>query len=152
MAIVRWEPFRDLVTLQDRMNRLFDDAFHGGGRTATEEDWAMGAWAPAVDIYEQDGSIVLKAELPGVNPKDVDVRVENNILTLRGERKFEGEVKKESYHRVERAYGTFTRSFTLPNVVDTEKIKAEYKDGLLRMTLPKKEEARPKQISISVTQ
>ena len=152
MAIVRWEPFRDLVSLQDRMNRLFDDAFRGGGRTAADEDWTLGAWAPAVDIYEQDGNIVLKAELPGVNPKDVDVRVENNILTLRGERKFEGDVKKESYHRVERAYGAFTRSFTLPNVVDTAKIKAEYKDGLLRMTLPTKEEAKPKQISISVTQ
>ncbi len=150
MAIVRWEPFRDLVSLQERMNRLFDESFRGIGRTSGEEDWVGGAWAPAVDIYEQDGNIVLKAELPGVDPKDVDVRVENNILTLHGERKLDNEVKRENYHRVERAYGTFTRSFTLPNVVDTEKIKAEYKDGLLRMTLPKKDEARPKQISINV--
>jgi HSP20 family protein len=132
------------------MNRLFDESFRGINRTSGEEDWVGGAWAPAVDIYEQNGNIVLKAELPGIDPKDVDVKVENNILTLRGERKLDNEVKRENYHRVERAYGTFTRSFTLPNVVDTEKIKAEYKDGLLRMTLPKKDEARPKQISINV--
>lgn len=150
MAIVRFEPFRDLVTIQDRMNRLFDEAFRGTPRTP-EEDWALGgSWAPAVDIFEQEGSIVLKAELPGVDPKDVDIRVENNTLTLRGERRFDNEVKRESYHRVERSYGTFARSFSLPSVVDVEKIKAECKDGVLRVTLPKKEEAKPKQISISV--
>jgi HSP20 family protein len=151
MAIIRWEPFRDLVSLQGRMNRLFDESYRGVGRAGAEEDWAQGAWSPAVDIYEKDGNIVLKAELPGIEPKDVDVRVENNILTLKGERRFEEEVQKESYQRVERAYGAFTRSFTLPTVVDTEKIKAEFKDGVLRMTLPKKEEAKPKQISINVT-
>jgi HSP20 family protein len=152
MAIVRWEPFRDLVGIQDRMNRIFDDAFRGVPRSGAEEDWALGGtWAPAVDIFETNGNIVLKAELPGVDPKDVDVRVENNVLTLRGERKFESEVKREQYHRVERAYGSFSRSFTLPNVVDTEHIKAEYKDGVLRVTLPQKEEAKPKQISIAVT-
>jgi HSP20 family protein len=151
MAIVRWEPFRDLVSLQERMNRLFDESFRGVARGSGEEDWVSGAWAPAVDIYEQDGNIVLKAELPGIDPKDVDVRVENNILTLRGERKLDNEVKRESYHRVERSYGTFTRSFTLPNMIDTEKIKAEYKDGVLRMILPKKDEAKPKQIAINVT-
>ncbi len=151
MAIVRWEPFRDMVGLQERMNRIFDEAFRGAGRTATDDDWSLGgSWAPAVDIYEQEGNIVLKAELPGVDPKDVDVRVENNVLTLRGERKFDNEVKRESYHRIERSYGTFTRSFTLPNMIDTDKIKAEYKEGVLRMSLPQKEEARPKQISISV--
>jgi HSP20 family protein len=151
MAIVRWEPFRDLVTMQDRMNRIFDDAFRGVNRGGSEEDWALGgAWAPAVDIYEQDGNLVLKAELPGIDSKDVDVRVENNVLTLRGERKFEYDVKRENYHRVERAYGTFSRSFTLPNVVNTEKIKAEFNDGVLRVTLPQREEAKPKQISISV--
>jgi HSP20 family protein len=152
MAIVRWEPFRDLVSIQERMNRLFDEAFRGVARTGADEDWALGgAWAPAVDIYEQNGNIVLKAELPGVDPKDVEVRLENNVLTLSGERRFDNEVKRESYHRIERAYGSFTRSFTLPSVVDQEKIKAEYKDGVLRVTLPKKEEARPKQISISVS-
>ena len=151
MAIVRWEPFRDLVTVQDRMNRIFDEAFRGIPRGAAEEDWALGgAWAPAVDIYEHDGNLVLKAELPGIDAKDVDVRVENNVLTLRGERKFDSEVKREEYHRVERAYGTFSRSFTLPNVVDTDKIKAEFKEGVLRVTLPQREEAKPKQISIAV--
>jgi HSP20 family protein len=151
MAIVRWEPFRDLVTVQDRMNRIFDEAFRGITRGA-EDDWALGGnWAPAVDIYEHEGNLVLKAELPGIDPKDVDVRVENNVLTLRGERKFESEVKREKYHRVERAYGSFSRSFTLPSVVDTDKIKAEYKDGVLRVTLPTREEAKPKQISIAVS-
>src|SRR4029453_508729 len=96
MAIVRWEPFRDLLSLQERMNRLFDESFRG--TRGSDEDWALGgSWAPAVDIYEQDGNIVLKAELPGVDPKDVDVRVENNLLTLRGERKFDNEVKRDSY-------------------------------------------------------
>lgn len=152
MAIVRWEPFRDLVSIQDRMNRIFDDAFRGTGRQgAGEEDWALGgSWAPPVDIYEHDGTLVLKAELPGIEPKDVDVRVENNVLTLRGERKFDQEVKRESCHRVERAYGTFTRSFTLPSVVDTQGIKAEFKDGVLRVTMPKREDAKPKQIQIQI--
>ena len=148
MAMVRWEPVRDLLTLQERMNRMFDNSYRAG---AQDEDWALGgSWAPAVDIYEKDGNIVLKAELPGVDPKDVDVRVENNLLTLRGERKFDNEVKRDSYHRVERAYGAFSRSFTLPNVVDTGNIKAEYKDGVLHMTLPKREEAKPRQIQINV--
>lgn len=147
MAMVRWEPVRDLLTLQDRMNRMFDGGYRGGN----EEDWALGgSWAPAVDIYEKDGNIVLKAELPGVDPKDVDVRVENNLLTLRGERKFDNEVKRDNYHRVERSYGAFSRSFTLPNVVDTGNIKAEYRDGVLHMTLPKREEAKPRQIQINV--
>ena len=146
MAMVRWEPVRDLLTLQERMNRMLDSSYRG-----TDEDWALGgSWAPAVDIYEKDGNIVLKAELPGVDPKDVDVRVENNLLTLRGERKFDTEVKRDSYHRVERSYGSFSRSFTLPSVVDTQNIKAEYRDGVLHMTLPKREEAKPRQIQINV--
>jgi HSP20 family protein len=147
MAVVRWEPVRDLLALQDRMNRLFHET-----RTRSDEDWALGgSWAPAVDIFEKDGNIVLKAELPGLDPKDVDIRVENNVLSLRGERKFENEVQQESYHRVERSYGTFSRSFTLPSVVDTGNIKAEYRDGVLRVTLPKREEAKPRQIQIDVT-
>jgi len=150
MAIVRFEPFRDLVTFQDRLNRIFEDAFRGS-RGASEEEWALGgSWAPSVDIYEQEGNLVLKAELPGIDPKDVDVRVENNVLTLSGERKLDTEVKRDGYHRVERSYGAFSRSFTLPNVVDTDKIKAEFKEGVLRLVLPKKEEAKPKQISISI--
>jgi len=149
MAIVRWEPFRDLVTLQDRMNRIFDETFRG--TRSGEDEWALGgSWAPPVDIYEQDGNLVLKAELPGIDPKDVDVRVENNVLTLRGERKFDNEVKRESYHRVERAYGSFSRAFTLPSVVDTASIKADFKDGVLHVTMAKREEAKPKQIQIQV--
>ncbi len=132
------------------MNRIFDEALRGQ-RGADEDDWALGgAWAPAVDIYEQGDNIVLKAEVPGIEAKDVDIRVENNVLTLRGERKFESELMREDCHRVEREYGTFSRSFTLPNVVDTDKIKADYKDGVLQVTLPQKEEAKPKQISIAV--
>jgi HSP20 family protein len=149
MAIVRWEPFRDLLTLQERMNRMFDESYRG---RQAGEDWALGgSWAPAVDIYETDGSIVLQAELPGLDPKDVDVRVENNVLTLRGQRKFDETVTKDNYHRVERSYGSFTRSFTLPSEVDTEKIQANYRDGVLRLTLPTREEAKPKQIAINVT-
>lgn len=148
MAMVRWEPFRDLISLQDRMNRMFDESYRTRGN---EEDWALGGtWAPAVDIFEREGQIVLKAELPGVDPKDVQIHVENNVLTLRGERKFDNEVKRESYHRVERSYGSFTRSFHLPNTVDVGNIKADYKDGVLNVALPKREEAKPKQITINV--
>jgi len=150
MQIVRWEPSRDLVSLQERMNRVFDESFRGSARP-NDDDWALGgSWAPAVDIYEKDGNIVLKAELPGIDAKSVDIHVENNVLTLRGERKFEEEVKKDNFHRVERAYGTFTRSFTLPTVVDTGKIKAAFKDGVLKLTLPKREESKPKQIQVEV--
>jgi HSP20 family protein len=152
MAIVRWEPFRDLLSLQERMNRLFDESYRGtGARPGNTDDWALGgSWAPAVDIYEQDGNIVMKAELPGVDPKAVDIRLENNTLTLRGERTLDKEVKQDSYHRVERSYGAFSRSFTLPTVVDQGSIKAEYKDGVLKLTLPKREEAKPRQIQINV--
>ena len=147
MAIVRFEPFRELVSLQDRLNRLFNESYRPQG----EDDWALGGtWAPAVDIYEHENNIVIKAELPGVDPKDVDIRLDNNVLTVQGERKLDNEVKKENYHRVERSYGAFTRSFTLPTTVDASGIKAEYKDGVLRVTLPKREEAKPKQIQISV--
>jgi len=153
MAIVRWEPFRDLFSLQDRMNRLFDESYRGTNRGANDADeWALGgSWAPAVDIYEQDGNIVMKAELPGVDPKSVDIRLENNTLTLQGERKLDKEVKQDSYHRVERSYGAFSRSFTLPSVVDQGSIKAESKDGVLKLTLPKREEAKPRQIQINVS-
>lgn len=149
MAIMRWEGFRDLLSLQDRMNHLFDESARGVNR-GREEEWATGAWAPAVDIYEQGGDLVLKAELPGVDPKDVDVRIENNVLTLKGERKVDNEVKRDSYHRVERAYGSFTRAFTLPTSVDTTKVKADFRDGVLRVVLPKREESKPKQVQIEV--
>ena len=151
MSIVRWEPFRDLVSLQDRMNRLFGETYRGATRTGDDDDWALGgSWAPAVDIYEKDGNIVLTAELAGVEAKDVDIRVENNVLTLKGERNFDKDLQKDNFHRVERAYGSFTRSFTLPNVVNNEKIKADFKDGVLKLTLPKREEAKPKQIQVQV--
>lgn len=147
MTIVRWQPFGDLLSLQERMNQLLDESFRG---QHTEDDWTPGgSWAPLVDIYEQEGDLFLQAELPGVDPKAVDVRVEDNVLTLRGERRAEAEVKRDRYHRMERSYGKFSRSFTLPSAINTEKIQAEYKDGVLRLTLPKKEEAKPKQITIS---
>lgn len=151
MALVRWQPFRDLVSLQERMNQMFEgSAARNFPRAGSEEDWVTGSWAPAVDIHEHEGNLVLKAEIPGVDPKKVDIRLENNILTLSGERIFEGDVKRDNYHRVERSYGAFSRAFTLPSVVDQERIAAEYKDGILTLTLPKKEEAKPKQIAISV--
>jgi len=133
------------------MNRLFEESYRGrAAATEHEDEWALGGtWAPAVDIYEHEGNIVLKAELPGVDPKDVDVRVENATLTLRGERKVDQEIKRDHYHRVERSYGGFSRSFTLPSVVDTDKIKADYDNGVLRVVLPKREEAKPKQITIN---
>lgn len=149
MAIMRWEGFRDLLSLQERMNRLFDESARGVGQ-GREEDWTTGAWAPAVDIFEQGGDLVLKAELPGVDSKDVDVRIENNVLTLKGERKVDSDVKRDNYHRVERAYGAFTRAFTLPTTVDTTKVKADFKDGVLRIVLPKREESKPKQVQIEI--
>lgn len=148
MAIVRWEPFRDLVTSQDRFNRLFNESF---SRLFGEEDGTLRNWTPAVDIFENDNNIVLKAELPGVDPKDVEVRVEDSTLYLKGERKFEKEVKEDNYHRIERSYGSFARSFALPGTIDSDKVQAEYKDGLLTLTIPKREEAKPKTIKINVS-
>jgi len=148
MAIVRWEPLRDLMTTQRGFDRLFKEAFtpfFGEGEPSTR------TWAPPVDIYENENDIVLKAELPGIDPKDVEVKVEDNTLYLKGERKFEKEVKDENYHRIERSYGSFARSFSLPNSINAEKVKAEFKDGLLTLTLPKREEAKPKTIKIDVS-
>ncbi len=150
MAIVRWQPFRDLLATEREFDRLFREAFPPlfGQR---EGELSTRAWAPAVDIFETENSIVLKAELPGVDPKDVEVRVEDNTLYLKGERKFEKETKEENYHRIERSYGSFARSFVLPNSMDAEKVAAEYQDGLLTLTLPKREEAKPKTIKINVS-
>jgi len=148
MAIVRWEPYRDLVTAQRDFDRLFRDAFSS---QRGETELSTRSWAPPVDIYETEDAIVLKAELPGVDPKDVEVRVEDNTLFLKGERKFEKEVKEQNYHRVERSYGSFARSFSLPNSISTDKVTAEFKDGLLTLTMPKREEAKPKTIKIDVT-
>ena len=148
MAIVRWEPFRDLLTTQREFDRLFNEAF---SPMSGETEVSTRSWAPPVDIYETEDAIVLKAELPGIDPKDVEVRVEDNTLYLKGERNYEKEVKEQNYHRVERSYGSFARSFSLPNSISAEKVKAEYKDGLLTLTMPKREEAKPKTIKIDVS-
>jgi HSP20 family protein len=151
MAIVRWlDPFRDLSTIQERMNQIFEDALaRNRGR---EEGLRSGMWTPAVDIYENTDSVVVKAELPGVEKDQISVEVKDGILSLRGERKFEKEVKEESYHRIERAYGSFQRSFSLPVSVDQEKVTAKFKDGVLEVKLPKKEQAKPKQIKVNVVE
>jgi HSP20 family protein len=146
MPIVRWEPFRDLVTTQDRLNRLFNETM---GRFWGDEGMRAGNWVPAVDIYETEQNVVLKAELPGVDPKEVEVTVHDGALYLKGERKYEKEVKEENYHHVERAYGSFARSLTLPASIDQEKVEAEFKDGVLTLTMPKREEAKAKKIKIS---
>lgn len=150
MAIVRWlDPFRDLTSIQERMNQIFEDAL---ARTrGRDEGLRTGMWTPAVDIYEKNDAVVVKAELPGVERDQISVEVKDGILTLRGERKFERDVKEESYHRIERSYGTFLRSFSLPVSVDQEKVKAKFKDGVLEVELPKKEQAKPKQITVDVS-
>jgi HSP20 family protein len=127
------------------MNRLFDDTGRG---LRGDEPAATTTWSPAVDIFETEGEIVVKAELPGIDRKDITLHLEKNVLTLRGERRFEKETKEENYHRIERAYGGFSRSFAIPAMVDEEKIRAEYRDGILKIALPKKEQAKPKQIKI----
>jgi HSP20 family protein len=150
MSMVRFDPFRELSTMQDRINRIFGDAYT---RRYDDGDLTQrGDWLPAVDIYENaNQEIVLKAELPGITREDIDLRVENNTLTLRGERKRDTEVKQEQYHRIERSYGGFTRSFSLPTRIDTEKVRAEFKDGVLSITLPVKAEAKPRQIEVAVS-
>lgn len=149
MAIVRWDPFRDVVTLQDRMNRLLDQAL-SKTRADNEEGLTASTWLPAVDIFETADSIVMKAELPGVSRENIDIQVRDNTLALKGERTFEREVKDENYLRIERSYGAFQRAFSLPAVIQQDKIKAVFKDGVLEVTMPKAEEAKPKQVKIDV--
>ena len=147
-SLIRWEPFREFVTLSDRMNRLFGES----GRTwPTEEGLTTGVWNPAVDVYETNDSIVLKADLPEVSKEDVDISVQGNVLTIRGERKRDQEVKEKDFYRMERSHGVFTRSFTLPGTVDPEKIEAGCSGGVLTVTLPKREESKPKQIRVKVS-
>jgi HSP20 family protein len=143
-SVIRWDPFRNLSGLQEQVNRLFESNFRGHS-----DESALTTWAPSVDIYETENELVLKADLPEVTEKDIDIHVENNMLTVRGERKFEQKVKEENYLRVERAYGAFSRSFSLPNTVDTEAIKAEYKNGVLTVIMPKRAESKPKQVKIN---
>ena len=144
--ISRWEPFRGAQTLQDQINRLFGEVFD---RSTQESN--LSTWAPPVDIHENEHELIVKADLPGMDPKDLDIRVENNILTIRGERKFEERANEKNSLRVERAYGSFSRSFSLANTVNSEAIKADYQNGVLTLTIPKREEAKPKQIKVNVT-
>jgi HSP20 family protein len=148
MAIVRWSgPFREFAQLQDRINRVFNDAYG----PSDEGLMTTGTWMPPVDIYEDgDHEVVVKSELPDMTREDIDVTVDNGTLTIRGEKKFSNEVKEDSYHRIERHYGTFSRSFSLPQTVDTGKVVAEYKNGVLTVRLPLREEAKPRQIKVDV--
>lgn len=139
------QPFRGATTLQEQINRMFGDVV---GHAHEESN--LTPWAPAVDIYETEHELVVKADLPDVNPQELDIRVENNILTIRGERKFENKVSEENYLRVERAYGPFSRSFSLANSVKSDAIKADYQNGVLTLSIPKREEAKPKQIKVNV--
>jgi HSP20 family protein len=145
MAIIRWDPFRDMVTLREKMNRLFEDIYSGRGE---DKDIAATTWAPSVDIYETESELVMTAEIPGVDEKDVEIKVEDNTLTLKGERKFERETKEENYHRIERSYGTFYRAFTLPNSIDPDKIHAEHENGVLKISMPKRQELKPRKVKI----
>lgn len=148
MAIVKYNPLRELRSMQDQMDRLLNLSW--GGTEFQGEDIKEGVWQPAVDIYETADSIVIKAELPDVDQKDIEVKIEDNMLTIKGERKHESEVKKENYHRIERYFGGFQRSFKLPGTVDQEQVKAACEKGVLTVTLPKKEETKPKQINVEV--
>jgi HSP20 family protein len=144
--VTRWDAHNGLSGLLDQVNRLFESSFPG-----RSDNSALTTWAPAVDIYETENELVVKADLPDVSEKDLDVRIENNTLTIRGERKFEKKVEEENYLRVERTYGSFSRSFSLPNTVNSEAIKADYKNGVLTVELPKRAESKPKQIKVNVT-
>src|SRR6266478_6424814 len=144
-SISRFEPFRK-NSLQEQFNRLFSEAFD-----RSSDESSITTWAPAVDIFETEHELVVKADLPDIKPEELDIRVENNILTIRGERKFEKKVDEKNYLRVERAYGSFARSFSLANTVNTDAIQADYKDGVLTLSVPKREEAKPKQIKVNVS-
>ncbi len=141
--LTRWDPWRNLQRVQEEMSRLVDDRLLGRGGESV-------GWMPNVDIFEDEEGLSLRFELAGIESKDVDIRFENGVLTLRGERKLEHEDKRDKYHRVELSYGTFTRSFSLPGSIDAEKIKAESKNGVLTVLLPKKPEAKPKSIQVKV--
>jgi HSP20 family protein len=146
MAITRWDPFRDVLALQNRMNSIFQEY----NRQQAEGDVATAAFVPPVDIYEDEHKIVLKLEVPGMKESDLDIQLENQVLTVKGERKFETEEKEENFHRIERRYGRFYRSFTIPNTVNPESVKAGYDAGVLRIELAKRQEAKPKQIKVEI--
>src|SRR6202140_4585242 len=146
-VLTRFEPFREFSTLQDRINRVFREAYTPAGQ---DESLTTSSFAPAVDVYEDEHNVTLKIEVPGIDEKDIDVRIENSTLTVHGERKIEKEEKEENFRRVERQYGEFTRSFTLPNSVDPTQVSAHYDKGVLKIKLAKKAEAKPKQIKVTV--
>src|SRR5580658_1639072 len=145
-TITRWEQPRGWTALQDQVNRLFED----NGLRDRSAHAELATWAPPVDIYETENELVVKADLPDLQEKDIDVRITNNTLTIRGERKFEKEVNEDNYLRVERSYGSFSRSFSLPNTINTEAIRAEYKNGVLTVQMPKRAESKPKQVKVNV--
>lgn len=145
--LVRWDPFREMETLHGEIERLFDQAL---GRPLLRGEERGAAWMPNVDIHEDKDGINISADLPGMTQKDVQVNIDNNVLTLSGERKLDREDKRDNYHRIERFYGKFSRSFSLPNTVDTDKVEAHMENGVLRIHLPKREEAKPRQIEIKV--
>ena len=147
-TLIRWEPSREINALRERMNRVFNEMLGRGW--GGEEGLATGAWVPPVDVFETPESIILKADLPEVNRDEVDISIENNTLTIKGERKMEKEVKEKNFYRMERSYGTFSRSFTLPPTVAGDKAEASFNDGVLTLTLPKREESKPQQIKVKV--
>lgn len=146
MAIVKYNPFRELRTMQDQMNRMLDMAWN----REFGEELKEGVWQPPVDIYEDEHSVIIKAEVPDVEQKDIEVKIENGTLTLRGERKHSSDIRKENYYRVERYFGQFQRSFSLPQTIDQDKVQATCDKGILTITLPKREETKPKAISVEV--
>ncbi|MGD2269538.1 MAG: Hsp20/alpha crystallin family protein [Desulfobacterales bacterium] len=148
MALVKWDPFRNVATLQDRINRLFEDAFPRP--RDQEDDLSLCAWRPAVDIYETENGLVLKAELPGIKKEDVSVEIKDNILTLKGDRTADKEISEDNYFRRERCFGSFQRSFNLEHNVQPDKIKAKFKNGILEVEIPKPEQEKPKKITVDV--
>ena len=146
MTLVKWSPAKEMITLQDRINRFFDDSFFRAG--FREDDNALSTWNPMVDIYDDNDKIVIKAELPGVEKKDISIDMKDRILTLKGERSVDKEAKEDSYYRRERSFGRFERAFTMPTGLNPDKIKADYRDGVLKIEVPKPEEEKPKQITI----
>jgi len=145
-VLTRFEPYREFATLQDRLNRLFHNSLGD-----SQDSLTTSSFSPAVDVYEDEHAVNLKIEVPGIDEKDLDIRVENNTLTVHGERKFEKEEKEENFHRIERRYGSFIRVFTLPQTADMERVSADYKDGVLQVEIAKKSEAQPKQIKVSAS-
>lgn len=149
-SVSRWDPLSEFASLQDRFNQLVNQPFFRGFGPTSEQSLTAANFVPPVNISEDEQNINIEAELPGIQDKDLDISLENNVLTISGERKMENEEKKENFHRIERAYGRFTRSFTLPPTVETDNVNAEFNNGVLKISLRKKEEAKPKQIKIGV--